>query len=528
MTARFSPLTLRILGVNIVALLILVAGVLYLDRYQENLIRADMNALQVHATLLAGVLAETALEDGDGEMIDINVDTARLLVRRIVASSPVRARLYGGGGQLVTDSTLIGRGSMSIQVLPLPEPPPHWTRLAAQAARLYDWLFNTLPRRDSMPPFREGLEPFLAIFPEAVSAFQGSPSRGVYVRPDGHLELSVAVPVQRFRRIAGVLILSRPSVEVDSAVRALRVDIAVATVLALGTTTLLSLYLASAIARPIRKLARSADRIRHGDRAARIPDWSRRGDEIGELSVAFRAMTEALAARVAAIEAFAADVAHELKNPLTSIRSALETLPRLKDDTRRAALLAIVHADIRRIDRLISDIAAASRLDAELARGEDGQVDLARLAQALEEVHRASHAANGPALQLDVEPGVVVHGQEDRMVQVLRNLIGNAVSFSPPDGVVRLTIRSRGARAEVLVEDEGPGIPPGKEEAIFQRFYSERPAGEAFGQHSGLGLSISRQIVEAHQGTITASNRLDADGTICGARFRVDLPRVVS
>jgi two-component system sensor histidine kinase ChvG len=368
------------------------------------------------------------------------------------------------------------------------------------------------------------LEPFLARFPEAVAAFQGSVSRTRYARRDGHLELSVAVPLERFRRIAGVLIVSRSSMEIDDAVRALRLDIARATLAALLVTVLLSFYLSRAITRPLAKLARAADRIRHGDRTAVIPDLSRRGDEIGELAVSFREMTEALARRVSEIEAFAADVAHELKNPLTSIRSALETLPRLGDEAKRGQLLALVHADIKRIDRLISDIAAASRLDGELARGNVVPIDLARLVEAL----IAVHPAGAPPLVLDGKPGILVAGQEDRLVQVLRNVIANAISFSPDDGSIRVSVQADATRGVIVIDDDGPGIPPGREEAIFDRFYTERPPEEAFGQHSGLGLSISRQIIAAHDGTIVAQNRLDADGHVVGARFVIDLPRIAS
>ncbi len=523
---RVSPLTRRILGVNVFALLVLAGGIFYLDRYRNNLIDAEFETITAQSRLLAGVLAEIAVEEGEGDpdQLTIPVETARLLVRRIVSSSAVRVRLYGGGGQLVTDSTLIGRGQAAIQVLPLPTPPKPWNHIRAHLASAYDWVFNTLPRRDNEPPFPEGLEPFLARFPEGVAAFQGAVGRARYARRDGHLELSVAVPLERFRRIAGVLIVSRSSLEIDDAVRALRLDIARATLAALVVTVLLSFYLSRAITRPLAKLALAADRIRHGDRSAVIPDLSRRGDEIGELAASFRAMTEALARRVSEIEAFAADVAHELKNPLTSIRSALETLPRLSDEGKRGQLLALVHADIKRIDRLISDIAAASRLDGELARGDVSAIDLNRLVEALVAVHPET----APPLVLDGKPGILVSGQEDRLVQVLRNLITNAISFSPDSGAIRVTVQADGPRAILLVDDDGPGIPPGREAAIFDRFYTERPAGEAFGQHSGLGLSISRQIIAAHDGTIVAENRTDGAGAVIGARFRIALPRIAS
>jgi two-component system sensor histidine kinase ChvG len=259
-----------------------------------------------------------------------------------------------------------------------------------------------------------------------------------------------------------------------------------------------------------------------------IPDLSRRADEIGDLSGALREMTEALWQRLDAIERFAADVAHEIKNPLTSLNSAVETVQRVTDPTQRAKLLAIVADDVRRLDRLISDISDASRLDAELSRAETGPIDLARMLATLVEAHAATRASEtAPRLVLDAASGAagIVSGIEGRIAQVFGNLIANAVSFSPPGGAIRLNLIEQGDGIVVTVEDDGPGLPEGKLEAIFDRFYSERPKGEKFGTHSGLGLSISKQIVEAHGGSICAENRLGPDGRVAGARFIVRLPR---
>jgi two-component system sensor histidine kinase ChvG len=256
-----------------------------------------------------------------------------------------------------------------------------------------------------------------------------------------------------------------------------------------------------------------------------IPDFSARGDEIGDLSGALREMTSALWQRMDAIERFAADVAHEIKNPLTSLRSAVETAARIQDPGKREKLLAIVMEDVKRLDRLISDISDASRLDAELSRIEPEPVDVGHVLGTLAEVYDVTQAEEGPRIRLVLpEEPLVVSGVEGRLVQVFRNLIANAVSFSPPDGTIRLSARQDEDAVVVTVEDDGPGIPEGKLEAIFNRFYTERPSGEKFGTHSGLGLSISKQIVDAHQGVIRAENRRDADGRVIGARFVVRLP----
>ncbi len=253
-------------------------------------------------------------------------------------------------------------------------------------------------------------------------------------------------------------------------------------------------------------------------------------------------MTRALFSRMEAIERFAADVAHELKNPLTSLRSAVETLPIAKNDISRGRLLEVIQHDVRRLDRLISDISDASRLDAELARGDMDAVDLAKLLRALVDVARQAPREDGVTVALTIEKGAQIgdrqsrdwmaFGHDSRLGQVINNLIDNARSFSEPGGQVRVTLRRRAGAAEegqpchgfeICVDDDGPGIPAHAFERIFERFYTDRPT-QSFGQNSGLGLSISRQIVEAHGGSISATNRVDAEENILGARFVVFLP----
>jgi two-component system sensor histidine kinase ChvG len=234
-----------------------------------------------------------------------------------------------------------------------------------------------------------------------------------------------------------------------------------------------------------------------------------------------------------AIEHFAADVAHELKNPLSSLRSAVETVARVKEPAQQRKLMAIILDDVQRLDRLISDISDASRLDAEMSRLERSPVAIAGMLATLVDMHQATRADGEPAIELTLADGedgrdpLLIWGKESRIVQVFQNLMANAVSFSPPGGSIRIAAARAGDDVEVTVDDDGPGVPPGKLTAIFDRFYSERPAGEKFGTHSGLGLSISKQIVEAHGGRISAENRPAADGSVAGARFTVRLPRPV-
>jgi two-component system sensor histidine kinase ChvG len=219
-------------------------------------------------------------------------------------------------------------------------------------------------------------------------------------------------------------------------------------------------------------------------------------------------------------------VAHEIKNPLSSLRSAVETVARIEDPQQQRKLMSIILDDVQRLDRLISDISDASRVDAEMSRAEVSRVKIRDVVTALTDIHAVTGGDGAPRVLADLPPSdeLAVLGAEGRLGQVFRNLLSNALSFSPPRGAVTLRARRRGDRILVMVEDEGPGIPEDKLKAIFDRFYSERPQGEKFGTHSGLGLSISQQIVEAHNGTLTAANRRDAGGAVIGARFTIDLP----
>jgi two-component system, OmpR family, sensor histidine kinase ChvG len=520
---RISTLSVRILAVNLLAPLMLWAGLLYLDRYQEALVRAEIEALTMQAGLMAGAMGEGATALTSQEQIRVVESIARPMVRRFALQTRARAQVFERDGTPLIDSQLVLHPSGMVSVAPLPG---EATGVGPWLTRLYDWVFNALPRRDSFPKYDTRPLRRASDYPEGASALQGEPAAAAYIGDTGHFIFTIAMPIQRYREVVGVLMLSRVSTDIDESLRRVRSDIMILGGAVLVITILLSLYLASTIARPIRRLATAAERVRQGRANAAIPDFSKRRDEIGDLSIALKAMTETLHQRLQAIERFAADVSHEIKNPLSSLRSAIDMVARLDDPEKRAKLMAIVRSDVQRIDRLITDIAAASRVDAELARAEPQPLDLGRLMGALVGVYEVTDPDGAVPITLSVVPGglLTVLGVEDRLVQVFRNLINNARSFSPPEGRLRLTVRRVGSRIIATVEDDGPGIPPGKEEAIFQRFYSERPKAEHFGTHSGLGLSISRQIIEAHGGTLTAKNLHQFDGHVTGAAFIVTLP----
>jgi two-component system sensor histidine kinase ChvG len=521
---RFSPITLRILAVNILALAILVAGLLYLGQYQRSLIQTAIEGLKTQGELIAGAIAEGAVSKDPRVERALEKVIAQQLVRRLTAPGRVRARLFDPIGKLVADSRQLAGASRAVFVEDLP-PPVDDGAVGRFFSDLYDWTIGLVARDEGLPLYLETPVPLARDYHEVVSALAGNLSTAVRQRPDGEMVLSIAIPVQRYKRVLGALMLTMSSREIEKNVRAVRIDILKVFAVALTITVILSIYLAGTIAHPIRRLAAAADKMKRvKGRQVAIPDFTAREDEVGDLSGALRDMTEALWQRMDAIEGFAADVAHEIKNPLSSLRSAVETAARVSDPEQQRQLMAIILEDVQRLDRLITDISHASRLDAELSRVPVERVDIAAMLHTLANIE--AQTATEPPVDFDIGPGaLMVDAEEGQLVQVFRNLIDNARSFSPADGRVTVTARQRAGMVCVEVIDDGPGIPDGKEDAIFTRFYSERPEGEKFGTHSGLGLSISRQIVEAHGGTLEAENRR-RDSVIIGACFRVALPAV--
>ena len=524
---RVSPLTRRILAVNVLALALLGIGVLYLGEYQDSLVTANLDSLKTQAEIFAAALGEGAVEQQRASF-KLDPQLAREMMRRLVEPTKTRARLFDEHGKLVADTDVLGGPSSMVQVTQLPAPAPSFFERVTDA--IYGSVIGVFPWQRGFPRYVEPTTDNADSFPDAQHALAGDVGSSVRTRHLG-LILTVAVPVQHYRKVLGAVQLSMGSRDIENAIRSVRVEFVKVFAFALGVTVLLSIYLAGTIARPIRRLAAAAESVRRRPtREAAIPDLTGRGDEIGDLSGALREMTAALWQRVGAIERFAADVAHEIKNPLTSLKSAIETACRLNDREKERKLLALVLEDVMRLDRLISDISDASRLDADLARDEFVPVPLGKLLATLVQVNEAAAKDDSPRLLLSLpgEPDTAagdlpVPGIEGRLVQVFRNLIANAVSFSPPDGAIRIEARRDGRSVVVTVDDQGPGIPEGKFAAIFERFYSERPRGEKFGTHSGLGLSISKQIVENHRGQIWAENRID-NSQVVGARFVVRLP----
>ncbi|MBV1706174.1 MAG: HAMP domain-containing histidine kinase [Hyphomicrobiales bacterium] len=548
LTARLSSsLTRRIIVLNLGGLFALLLGFLLLNQLRAGLIVAREQSLQAQASIIAAAVAASGSVDADTINLDpskllqlepatrqkshgrdsLNFsidpeDAGPLLVR--VVPPRTRARVFDRDGYLLVDTRELRMpDNFDIKAAPLAGQSP-------SGLLMRGWVFvqSLFARRDAYlgddVEIANGKR-----YPEVDAALKGIGSTVVRQNTRGETIISVAEPVQRLHVVRGVLLLSTQGGDIDRIIAAERWAILRVFLVSAGVMFLLSLFLAGTIAEPIRRLSEAADRVRRGQHAREeIPDYSNRTDEIGQLSASLRDMTRAMYNRIEAIESFAADVAHELKNPLTSLRSAIETLPLARKAESRDRLMAIAQHDVRRLDRLISDISSASRLDAELARGETAPVDLAGALEAVAAMANQSGRADGVTVTLKVPATrcILPGGHESRLVQVFNNLIDNARSFSPRGGTVRIVLRAAtnvtaGVERpgyEVVVDDDGPGIPGHALERVFERFYTDRPD-QGFGQNSGLGLSISRQIVEAHGGTITAANREGG-----GARFTVWLP----
>jgi two-component system sensor histidine kinase ChvG len=531
-----SPLLRRILLVNALPLVLLVVALLYLDQYQNGLLEAQVAALREQAKIYAGAIGESAVLATDPDNPHIVPEIARPLLRRLTDPTPdARAKIYAPDGSIIADSQLHdGQNAAIARTLP---PPLDRGPILSRVGRVYDFVLSLLPHAspvttvditpgargpDWQPDVKEELR---------LQSAGNSREMPPYIRRtfDNRLWITVAEPVERDKHTVGIVLLTREAQEVEDSLLAIRLSIIALFGLALALTVLLSWYMSLTIARPILRLADAASDMREGKgRTGSVPaSLLKRRDEVGELANAVSDSASALWARMDATEQFAADVAHELKNPLSSIRSAIETLMRIEDPARRKQLLTIIGQDVMRLDRLISDVSDASRVDAEMSRVTTRAIDVVPILHTLKELDDVTRDPdNDPGLEVMAPPaGMEVLAVEDRLVQVLRNLIGNAQSFSPRKGRILVTVKDIGAQAEISVEDEGPGIPEANLEHIFDRFYSERPRGEKFGQHSGLGLSISRQIVDALQGQISAENARDAHGKVLGARFIVRLPK---
>lgn len=496
-------LTSRILFVNVLPLVLLGGGFIYLDSYREQLLDERFKLALVEAQITAEALAGASPARQDALLIQIGKEQR------------LRIRVYGPDGTLESDSFELGPPSYT-----LAEQPSDGTEdFALTLDRWFDRIVGAPPLPDYVEPEATHAD----FWPELVRARSESLTQ-IVLRdaPDGSHVITAAAPVGLD---GDTLLITRNPVDINQRVREARSTVALVVLLALLVSTLLSLFLAQTIVRPLRELVQAAARVRQGrDRQVEVPRLPQRRDEIGMLARAVSDMTGALRQRIDAVESFAADVAHEIKNPLASLRSAVESLAKVEDPDLRRQLNDIASHDVRRIDRLVSDISDASRIDAELSRTTFVELDLAQLVANIIGSREDRHMNEGRSIRFEA-PAMRfrVMGEPARLERVIENLLDNAVSFSPPDGAVAIELEARDGRILLEVSDEGPGIPEVRREQIFERFHSLRPDTEDFGNHSGLGLAIARAVAEAHDGQLTATSRSDgADG----ARFILSLPAI--
>lgn len=506
-----SRLGRLIFALNLLGLIVLVIGALVLNEVQAGLIKSQKESLMAQAKTMSEIIDRVATGDGPEPSFDAYY-AYRLLGDFIPPGQ--RARLFDARGNLVSDGAYLADSYVAsdhIETAPLPP-----ARKPGEAAP-----------KENAKDARTRAEAASELHDEVAEALSGTPVATLRLNTHGQKVVSVSLPIRRVNAVLGVLTLEGG--DVDETVRAQRLALLPFILVALGVTLLSSILLHWLVSRPIQRLSAAADSVRlNQTRAISLPDLEERKDEIGTLARSLESMTDTLWRRMEEIDRFAADVSHEIKNPLTSIRSALETLNLVKDDAAKLRLMTVLNHDVQRLDRLITDISNASRLDAELSRDVPKAVEIGTLIEDIVSLYQQSAKPGEPNVVFRRELNDArVNGREGPLGQVFRNIIDNARSFSPEGGEVRVTLKaSHDAALPVLItfEDDGPGIPDENLETVFQRFYTSRPKGTRFGRNSGLGLSISRQIIDAHHGRIWAENRKDADGKTSGARFSILLP----
>ncbi len=497
-----ASLTARILAVNLIPLLVLAGSLFFLDSYRRQLLDERFKLARIEAQITAEALAGATRERKEALLIQIGKEQR------------MRLRMYDANGSLMADSFLLDGPSFTFDD-PVAEP------LGEDLARWTDNAVNFIVGAPNPPPYIEPEEQGASAWPELVRAReQGLTQIELRRAPDDTPVINAAAPVG----INGdTLMTTRNAVDITQAVREARGSVMTIIALSLLVSIVLSLYLANTIIEPLRRLVRAAVQVRTGrERGVEVPRMQQRKDEIGLLARAVSDMTAALRHRIDAVESFAADVAHEIKNPLASLRSATDTLTRVEDDELRAQLVEVAAHDVRRIDRLVSEISEASRVDAEISRTTFEEVDLASLFANIIHTREDRGENAGCTISLHHDGGNCrVMGVPLRLERIADNLLDNAVSFSPENGEVTVEVMCRGDRVIASVCDEGPGIPEAVREKVFRRFHSDRPEGEGFGNHSGLGLAIARTIAEAHDGALGVEDRADGKP---GACLILDLP----
>tara|TARA_B100001179_G_scaffold218118_1_gene190569 strand:- start:402 stop:1961 length:1560 start_codon:yes stop_codon:yes gene_type:complete len=508
-------------GVNLIPVILLVFGLILLGQYRTNLITSQLELLHTQSELYVTILKNRLYESNNLDSSDPMNTAVQSIFKNLDKDVTKRLVMFDQSGAVLADSLRVDNFGTDADAGRV------WLDLITE--NLLSNFFNVFKIEYDLPEYPYTDPQNATSFPGVETALKGKVNLSVWSANGSRLVFSSALPIIINGEIAGVLSVSKLATEVDQTLQNLKNDIFRIFFIILFISLSVSLLLVSTITTPLRRLAKAAETIRTGQgKETEIPDMSNRGDEIGELSIALRSLVHALWERMRSIESFAADVSHELKNPITSMRSALETLPFVNSEEDRQQLINILQNDVTRLDRLVTDISRASRLDAELARDEGQIIDIGGLLEEVAESYnlRLDNNQEEKTVRLRNKGNMPtdVAGSPERLVQVFNNIIDNALSFSPDDGIISIIIETKYNDLFITIEDQGPGLNTEDAEKIFQRFYTSRPEHEGFGQHSGLGLSISRQIIEAHSGSLTAGNKYDENKKITGARFVIRLP----
>lgn len=498
---RISALTLRIIGINAISLIILMIAVINLGRYETEILATKLRSFQKETNLIAQSFTQDTLADISEKEL-----SARLERLHRITGYGIEYRDHEGHVLSRTEQPNRLEDEKKSDVITLSD--------------IASMVVNMLPNRSNLLAY-----PASDALPLDVgSALKGRTSMSSWQSDEYGVLFSGSAPVFHGNHINGAVYVLRSGQDVVQSIADFWQQMFNIFITTFITTIVISIYLSGTIARPLRKLARSAENMRRTrDKADEIPDMSDRYDEIGELSLVMRDMTESLKNRIDSIERFAADVAHELKNPLTSLKSAIETLGIAKKETDKTRLLDVLSHDVERMDRLITDIASASRLDAELSRETFNTIELKSLLGDILKRYEEQYGKDYHFVCNGMTRPIFVRGNSSRLTQVFDNLLVNALSFAAPNDTIELHCELSNHLVRIVVQDEGKGIPESKLSNIFERFYSERPNDEAFGKHSGLGLSICKDIINSMEGSIKAENRQDRPG----ARFIITLPREV-
>ena len=515
----FSPLSRNILIINLITLTIPALGFLYLSDYRRELVRAEIQSVHQESKIFADALAVGAVRQFSNGAEFVELPSALQILRRLSTPLESRAILFLNDGTLIADSR-----NLHNEVIPKTLSSPD-SDMANTLESLEEYLHLGLNSiEDFIPPplYREPAEMHIYAFPHALQAMAGEIASKVWSTPERDVVISVAVPVQPLKRVFGVLVLIRQSDHIETTIRELRWNILIAFLIAVAFTVTMSLLLAQQLTRPLSTLARAAQRFgqpQHKLNDLQIPILRSPDDEIGILSRALFGMTENLKARISTIEGFAADVAHEIRNPVSGISSALETYQTIKSKEKRQTLMTMAQTELRRIDIMIDDILESSRLDAALMAETPETVNIAHWLAKFGEMFHALNPDQELALEFPSQK-IWVAIKPSRLDQVLQNILGNARDFQPRGVPIKISLNTDQGQAVLSIIDRGTGIPEQSLENIFNRFYSDRPS-EQKSIHTGLGLSIVKQIIESYNGNIIAKNRNDKQS---GAVFTITLP----